>query len=547
MSEQKTMKEKLLTGSVWMTAGSILSRILGAIYIIPWYSWFGADRLQANALYTKGYTVYSIFLMIAISGIPSAVAKQVAYYNSKNEYLISKRLFKVSFWALFMVGVICTVIFWSIAPLISQGDMRVVSIYRSLALALLIIPTMSLLRGYFQGYQEMAPSALSQLLEQFIRIIYMLVATFITIKVLGESYEVGVWQSTFAAFVGAIGGTLILVWYYLRHRQRLNQLAEQSVNKLVVSDLALIKEVFSQAMPFIFIACAMSTFNLIDQFSFPFIFKQLTNYSMEQINAFYALFAGNANKVIMIVVALSTALATTAIPLLSEAVAKKERELTQKQLLNALELLFFIMLPAVLGMAAVSRPLYLVFYGYDELGIYVLAVSAYMTLAICLFNVLGSLLQGVYENRRAIRYTALGLILKLILQYPLTATLGVFGPILATGISMLLASYFMFSYLYYRFDLQPQKLQFNVNLMAIFSLVMFGGVLLLVTGLTKLFPGNNRFLALGILLCAAIFGAGVYLFLCLKTGIIRKILGEKIEIKLQKIFFIKESSSHEIR
>ena len=72
-----------------------------------------------------------------------------------------------------------------------------VSIYRSLALALLIIPSMSLLRGYFQGFQDMAPSALSQLIEQFLRIIYMLLATYITIKVMGLPFEAGVWQSTF--------------------------------------------------------------------------------------------------------------------------------------------------------------------------------------------------------------------------------------------------------------------------------------------------------------------------------------------------------------
>ena len=106
------MKSKMLKGSAWMTAGSIISRVLGAIYIIPWYSWFGADKLQANALYTKGYTVYSIFLMIAISGIPSAVAKQVAHYNSRNEYQVSKRLFKASLVTLFLVGALCTLVFW---------------------------------------------------------------------------------------------------------------------------------------------------------------------------------------------------------------------------------------------------------------------------------------------------------------------------------------------------------------------------------------------------------------------------------------------------
>ncbi len=534
--KEQTMKEKMLRGSAWMTAGSIISRILGALYIIPWYSWFGSDKLQANALYTKGYTVYSIFLMIAISGIPSAVAKQVAHYNSKNEYGVSKRLFKTSLVALFILGAVCTLIFGLIAPFISQGDPRMVSIYRSLALALLIIPAMSLLRGYFQGFQDMAPSALSQLIEQFLRIIYMLLATYITIKVMGLPFEVGVWQSTFAAFIGAVGGTLLLVGYYLKHKKRLDELVSQSNDQLEITNKTLLKEVLYQALPFIFIACAMSMFNLVDQFTFPVIMQQAGAYSMTQINALYALFAGNANKLIMIVVALSTAMATTAIPLLSEAVARRDSALMKKQLLESLELLFFVMLPAVFGMAAVSRPLYLVFYGYEATGIFVLAISAYVALAMGLFNVLGSLLQGIYENKQAIKYTTLGLGVKLILQYPLTLWLGVFGPLLATGIAMSWASYLMLRFLYLKYNLPTGQLQVNVNKMFIVALLMFGVTLLFVSGYYMVFPGNSRLSALVGLSLAAGIGGYLYLLACFKLGLLQRILGIKVTSKLQKIF-----------
>ncbi|GAJ25153.1 membrane protein [Liquorilactobacillus sucicola DSM 21376 = JCM 15457] len=210
----KTAKEKMLRGSAWMTVGSIFSRILGAIYIIPWYGWFGADKLQANALYTKGYTVYSMFLMIAISGIPSAVAKQVSHYNAQNEYAVGRRLFKKSLLLMLIIGVLCAVAMWVSAPWISQGDANLVPVYRSLSIALIVIPVMSLTRGFFQGYQDMFPSAMSQLLEQIVRIIYMLAATFLIMRVVKGSYVTGVVHSTFAAFVGALGGLFILVLYF---------------------------------------------------------------------------------------------------------------------------------------------------------------------------------------------------------------------------------------------------------------------------------------------------------------------------------------------
>ena len=130
------------------------------------------------------------------------------------------------------------------------------------------------------------------------------------------------------------------------------------------------------------------------------------------------------------------------------------------------------------------------------MGIFVLAISAYVALAMGLFNVLGSLLQGIYENKQAIKYTTLGLGVKLVLQYPLTLWLGVFGPLLATGIAMSWASYLMLRFLYLKYNLPTGQLQVNVNKMFIVALLMFGVTLLFVSGYYMVFPGNSRLSAL---------------------------------------------------
>ena len=92
-SKQLTTQEKMAQGSAWMTLGNIGSRLLGAIYILPWYYWMGANGDKANALFGMGYNVYALFLMISTAGIPAAIAKQISYYNSREEYRTSQRLF----------------------------------------------------------------------------------------------------------------------------------------------------------------------------------------------------------------------------------------------------------------------------------------------------------------------------------------------------------------------------------------------------------------------------------------------------------------------
>lgn len=535
---EPTAKEKMLRGSAWMTAGSIFSRILGAIYIIPWYGWFGPDKLQANALYTKGYTVYSLFIMIATAGIPSAVAKQVAHYNSLNEYQIGRRLFKKTFLLMLGFGIVSAGVLWGIAPLISQGDPRMVPVYRSLALALILIPVMSLARGYFQGYQDMAPSAISQLIEQVVRIVYMLAATFMIMRVFNGPYEKGVVHSTLGAFFGAIGGLVLLFFYYLRKKGRYDALADQSANVLEVSDGQLIKEIVYQSIPFIFVSISMTLYNLFDQYTFQPIMQWVTNFDLNSINAQYALFAGNANKLVMIIVSLAIAMASTAIPLLSEAATQGDTEATRNQITDTLELFLFIMLPAALGMAAVARPLYVLFYSYDHLGIFIMSVSAYTALALGLFSLMSAVLQGVYANRMAIRYTLVGLLIKLVLQVPMTVWLHGYGPVLATGIGTLVSSYLMLRFVYYQFGLNIHRLLKSFNQMMVFSLIMFIVVLALVFVAGLVLNKFSRFMSVLVLLLAVGGGAYVYAWLSLKTRVADKVLGTKSE-SLRRILHIK--------
>lgn len=524
---EPTAKEKMLKGSAWMTAGSIFSRILGAIYIIPWYGWFGSDKLQANALYTKGYTVYSLFIMIATAGIPSAVAKQVSHYNSLNEYQVGRRLFKKTMLLMLGLGIFSAGLLWFISPWISQGDPRMVPIYRSLSLALILIPVMSLARGFFQGYQDMAPSAISQLVEQVVRIVYMLVATYLIMKVFNGHYELGVVHSTLGAFFGAIGGIILLVFYYLKKRTWFDTLADSSANVLSVSDGELIKEVIYQSIPFIFVSISMTLYNLFDQYTFQPIMQKVTDFTLDSINAQYALFAGNANKLVMIIVSLAIAMASTAIPLLSEFVTKGDQEGTRDQITDTLELFFFIMLPASLGMAAVARPLYVLFYSYEHLGIYIMSVSAYTALALGLFSLMASVLQGVYRNKIAIKYTVVGLVIKLILQVPLTVWLHGYGPVIATGIGTACSGILMVRYVYYEFGLDLDRLLKGFNQVTVFSLIMFAVVLAIVFGLGLVLNKYSRFMAVLVLLLAVGGGAYVYAWLTLKTRVADKILGSR--------------------
>jgi len=84
-NETSNQQAQMLRGTVWLTASNFISRLLGAAYIIPWYIWMGKHGAEANGLFTMGYNIYAWFLLISTAGVPVAVAKQVAKYNTKGQ------------------------------------------------------------------------------------------------------------------------------------------------------------------------------------------------------------------------------------------------------------------------------------------------------------------------------------------------------------------------------------------------------------------------------------------------------------------------------
>ena len=149
--------DSLLSGSTWITASGIISRALSALYVIPWNIWMGSALIaaSANALYGKVYHIYDFFLLISTAGLPSAISKQISHYNALGEYEAGNQLFKQALKVTAIIGVVFAGIMYFGAPEVAQvftnGDPRSIPAIKALAIAILLLPTLSIMRGYFQG------------------------------------------------------------------------------------------------------------------------------------------------------------------------------------------------------------------------------------------------------------------------------------------------------------------------------------------------------------------------------------------------------------
>lgn len=531
---QTNSQAQLLKGSAWMTIGSILSRILGAIYIIPWYAWMGKYGNLANSLTAKSYNIYSLFIIISTAGIPGAIAKQIAKYNALNEYGVGRKLFRHGLALMGVFGIISAACMYFLALPLSGFNPQEVPVIRSLALAVLIIPILSILRGYFQGFNDMMPSAMSQFVEQLARVIWMLLTAYVIMRVQHGNYVDAVTQSNLAAAIGAVFGIGLLVIFHLRQKRTVDPLIAQSNNQVQVSTNSLLFEIIQQSIPFIIIDSGINIFQLVDQYTFHPMIASFMHVPYDVIEIWYALFGLNANKLIMIVVSLSTAMAVTAIPLLSGAHARRDYRDISRQIGNTLELFLFVLLPASLGMAAISDPLYTIFYGYDRLGAHVLYLSSFTAISLGMFTVLMAILQGLDENMYAIRYLIFGLVIKAIVQYPMIRLFKVYGPLLATNLGLLAVIAMSLKHLSVKYRWGADRIMRRFIGIASFSIVMFAAVFAAVK-LGGLFLSPYRRLSAMLLSGLAVaVGVLVYGALSLKTGLAENILGSRVTRIMQK-------------
>ncbi|WP_238331588.1 putative polysaccharide biosynthesis protein [Furfurilactobacillus milii] len=536
-------QEQILRGTGWMTAASITSRVLGALYIIPWVVWFGTFYNQANALFSKGYNVYSIVLMISTAGIPAAISKLIAHYNALNEYGVGFRLFKRGLLLSLITGLVAAVLLWFMSPMqsLTTGDPNVIPVLRSLTLAVFVFPTLSMMRGMFQGYHMMAPSAISQFVEQVVRIIYMLLTAFLIMRVgtaPAHNWPRAVVQSTFAAGLGAVAGVAVLVYEMWRYRQYFRNKIENAKGGLAITTGQLLKQIIWQAIPFTIVPSAIAIYQLFDQVTFFRIMHVTSNLSYAVQNTLYAYFDFNANKIIMITVSLASALAATAIPMLTEAHTLKDGASTSRQINFTLELFSFIMIPSALGMAAISVPLYTFFYHYSLAGSLILEFSSYLSVLFGLFTVLSTIMQGVDQNKAVIWYMLIGLIVKMALQFPLVAIAQPLGPLAATLIGFTVSSVLILRNLNQHFEIDWDGLLHRLNQIIVFSLVTFIVARLSVWGLDHVVNTQFKVTAFIELLISVVLGGGAYAYLSLRFRLADKMLGSRVE-RVRARFHIK--------
>ena len=529
-NETSNQQAQMLRGTVWLTASNFISRLLGAAYIIPWYIWMGKHGAEANGLFTMGYNIYAWFLLISTAGVPVAVAKQVAKYNTKGQEEHSFAMIRGFLKFMSLLGLVFAIIMYVLSPVfanLSGGGKDLIPVMQSLSWAVLIFPSMSVIRGFFQGHNNLKPYAISQIAEQVIRVIWMLLTAYFIMKVGSGDYVEAVTQSTFAAFIG-MGASLLVLLYYLWKTGLLQHIIHRPESDNEIDTKALLWDTIREAIPFIVTGSAIQLFQIIDQMTYSNVMSWFTNFSRSELLVQFSYFSANPNKITMILIAVATSIGGVGIPLLTENYVKGDFRAAGKLVQDNLTMLVAFLLPATIGAVAIAEPLYTVFYGKPDslaLGLFILAML--QTIILGLYTVLSPMIQALFQNRKAILYFGYGVLVKLILQVPFIYVFKAYGPLLSTTIGLMIPIVLMYKEIHVVTKFNRKTVFKRSLLTAILTFIMLLVVLLSALILGFVFKPSGRVTSM--IYVAVIGGVGIIVYggLGLRLRFLDRFIGSK--------------------
>lgn len=513
---QEKASVQFVKGAAILGIAGLVSKLLGAVYRIPYQNIAGDIGLY---VYMQVYPLYTTLLILATAGFPIAISKIVSERIAVGDAIGARRAFRVASIALVVLGIFFFLLLYGGAPVIARmmGDEHLITPLRAVAWSLPLVPMVAILRGYFQGHQNMMPTGVSQVAEQFIRVIFILVAAFWAMNMYQDPYLAGT-GAVFAAFPGAVAAILVLLWYWRRDKQTglyTNQVQQSGVHAW--TNRQILRHLLTYAVPICMGALVLPLVPLVDSMT---VVNMLQWSGTPEDLAKLAKGAFDRGQpLIQFGTFFATSLSLALVPAISEAVAQRQHKLIAHRSEVAIRLTFLLGLPASFGLALLAEPINVMLYG-DSNGTAALAVQAFTIIFATISIASAGILQGLGRVMRPARNLFIGVMVKLVLNLALVPFWGISGAAVSTvlaymvamGLNVLAVSKYTGAQIGFSKTVKKPFL----------SVVVMSIVVLLVEWLANTVLGSaglsNRLFHTLVGLIAVGSGALVYLLALLKTG-----------------------------
>jgi stage V sporulation protein B len=437
----KHQKQTFIQGTIILLTAGIINRILGFIPRIALPRIIGAEGV---GIYQLGYPFFLVIMTLITGGIPLAVSKLVSEAEIAENPQASNSVLRISLGLTFGLGIIFMLLSLWFAPWVTQNiltDPRVYHTFVSMSPMLVIVAVSSVFRGYFQGKQNMIPSAISSIVETLIRSICVLIFSY---ALLPKGIEFGAAGAMLGVMAGELIGLFILLFHY--HTEGKTE-DNSKLNTIVNSDLPIPLRM-SVLRRLLKITIPVTAGKLVGSFSYLFesiITAQslaIAGFATSVATAQYGALQGMVIPLLLLPGALTTSLAVSLVPSLSEAAARNEQATIHKRLNQTINLALVTGAPFSVLMFILSVPLCLLLYNNQNIS-GMLQLMAPFALFIYIQGPLQVALQVLDRPGKALRNTLIGAVIKLFLIWYLSSQpqFGIYGAVIAIIVNTIIVTF----------------------------------------------------------------------------------------------------------
>lgn len=499
-------KQSLLKGTFILAFAGILAKFMGIFFRWPLIMLIGDEGI---GYYQMSYPLYTFFIAVA-SGIPIAISKLVAEKNATGDRAGAVQVLKNALFLMLILGGGFTaflLIFSKSLIGFFKWDYKSYYSLLGIAFAPLVISIMSSFRGFFQGMQNMYPTAVSQIIEQFGRVC---IGVGLAYLLLPKGIHFSAGGAAFGAAAGGVLAGTYLVLTYMKYKKEFTY-GRIKRDKFILSKLLRI------AIPISLGATAGSVMSLIDSFLVPQKLLQ-AGFGYEQATALYGQLTGKAFVLVSVPLTLSMALCISLVPVIAEAYLLGNSAEVKKKMDTAIRLSAVIAVPSFLGLYFMAAPILgLIFPGHSD-GYKILQILSITIPFIVLSQSCTSILQGIGKYITPVINLVLGCAVKIIMTYTLVAIphINVYGAAIGSIAGYAVAAILNFSKV-------KKALKVKLDYYDIIIKPSFASIIMIITVVFIYMNVYNYTVSNSISTCVSVMGGGIlYVILILAFGVDRK-------------------------
>lgn len=385
MSQNKSTKNSFVTGAIIIAISNLVVKLIGAVYKIP------LDRYILGTaglgVYSASYTIYNLLFVISTAGLPVAISKMIAESDANRDYKKSEVIFSVAKRLLFTVGLICAIIMFFGSKIFANLIGSPNSYYTTMVMApsLFFVALSSAYRGYYQGHQNMYPTAISEVIEALSKLVFGLSIAYI-VKLKFDTYFLSSAGAIAGISIGTLLSVLFLTFYNLRDNKRKKVISLEDFKNAPVSEskYSILKKLVKIAVP---ITIGASVFTLTSFIDMATVMNTLSGlgYSEKEVTSLYG-YLNRAITFFNMPPTIINGISISIVPYIASFVAMKKHKEAISSIRSAFKITLALAIPCGVGICVMASPILELFYNdtnnsflLNAMGIAVIFVTLVQT------------------------------------------------------------------------------------------------------------------------------------------------------------------------